>query len=785
MPTTTARRPKLGKLDQAGQDELLRSLFTKVPARPPAWDKLAAAGASDHQISESIGQVLNEAGCYADDAGRSCCWAATYGFPIWFGVLAPTKRPADLSASKLVMAIRRIFGIEWPKDGAPPKTSAEVQADFDGPPAATSVLAPQRIKPGKNGRSNGQLPQQNEVEIIELRFRPESRVAITLQLQQRPEGWAERLCCSTEGWLRDGRDASNEHGTTEIFEPHKAPPCQSREECLAFNFDRLQERFAGISRKNLTEDGRQARTAAIEDLQSERRRLLGGEAVAVTPPSNRRLTIIQEIDIPVGNIFPSPENPREDFDQAFLEQLGQSLLDHGQLTPLSVRTPNVDGHHEIIDGETRYRAARLKGIAVLRCSIVECSDGDAALARVLSYRQRRDLNPLEEARGLQLLLNKYGCSQRELETKIGLSQGQISNRIRLLKLSTPWQQRVISHEINATQARELAAWNEEPAVAAELDKEWKRNKGHIDFEHELRDAISQASHELKGYEYSAGANWSIDPKDAAVKESLRIKRCPGWNGKTEPRAFNVQLAEQLKTEAIAELTAKASKKSERSEASAKRAGLSPAERRQKTEQLKAQQAKKIYRYKIAWLQRRLLEIFDEGSIQITTPLLITWSLWFTTQSQEHARAKEMQKLLGGGKKGLLESLQAYAGDIDQAGPLLRQVLRKWLAHSFEGWRTDLPPATVESFALQAGIDVSREWRLDQDFLELFTKGGLIDLVGEWKLGMYFLEKKKGDIVGSSTLESLKRSELIDKIQQVGIGVKAPACLLKVKEVSLR
>lgn len=654
MVTAIAKR-KPGKLDQAERDELLRAVLTRQPGSWTAWDKLAADGATDPEITAAIAAALGEAGSLTDDEGRACCWALTFGNPIYFGTVKIPKRAADLEGYRLVMKCRGLFGIEWPK-GTP--TTAEVQESFSVP--RTNGHA-RNGKAHANGVGNGQLPTQTN-----------------------------------------------------------------------------------------------------------------GQAT----PAAGRMHVLEEIDIPVGNIRPSPENPRIDFDESFLEQLGQSIIDNGQLSPVSVRTPGLDGKYEIIDGETRWRAATLKKIEKLRCSVVECTDAEAALARVLSYRQRRDLNPLEEARGLELLLQKYGCSQRELEEKIGVSQGQISNRIRLLKLPKPWQKRVISGEITASQARDLAAWADEPAVLQEVDE------NHYDqsFDDRLIDAIHSIGHPLKGWDHATGKEWKIDGKSL----DLRVKEVPAryGNGKTS-LAFNVELAEQLKAAAIEKIKANAAKRAEKSEIAAKES-KTPAEKRERAKQLVEQLNKKIYRYKIAWLQQRILQRLKDEMYSVPIEFLVRWVLWFACRGDNaYHREEELQKIVGKGIEKLLA-----AGDFNSsiASSPLRKILILWCSHEFEGWRTDFKPATVEAFAENAGVDLAKEWRLDEAFLELFTKDGLIELVEEWKLGQYFIERKKGAIVGSSTLEGMKRGEIIAKILGLAAasknGFKPPKCLLKVKEVSL-
>ncbi len=257
-----------------------------------------------------------------------------------------------------------------------------------------------------------------------------------------------------------------------------------------------------------------------------------------------RMEVIEQRAVDIDKIFPSPENPRRDWDseeaKAFLLTLGESMRDHTQLEAIIIRESG-----ELIDGESRWRAAKLVGLATLDAKIVRCTDAEAALVRMMSYRQRRDLNAIEEARGLKLLLDKYGCSQRTLEERVRISQGQISNLVRLLNLPQAWQDRIVSGEISATDGRTLATFADRPKLFEWLDEhyEWWKSTGFGKFTDMLVDAIQYASRPItKGQD---GPKFKVTDELRKWLDIVEVK----VGRVDEPRAFNVEMWGKLQREA--------------------------------------------------------------------------------------------------------------------------------------------------------------------------------------------------------------------------------------------
>ena len=137
--------------------------------------------------------------------------------------------------------------------------------------------------------------------------------------------------------------------------------------------------------------------------------------------------------LPLNDIIPNREQPRKTFDEAALEELAQSIRQHGVLQPLLVR-PLPSGGYQLVAGERRWRASRLAKLDEVPVIIKELSDTEAMELAIIENLQREDLNPIEEAEGLQVLIDKCGFTQEEIANSVGKSRPAIANSLRLLRL---------------------------------------------------------------------------------------------------------------------------------------------------------------------------------------------------------------------------------------------------------------------------------------------------------------------------------------------------------------
>ncbi len=159
-------------------------------------------------------------------------------------------------------------------------------------------------------------------------------------------------------------------------------------------------------------------------------------------------------ELPVTSIVPNPRQPRQVFDEDAMAELVHSVREIGLLQPIVVRSAG-DDRYELIMGERRWRATQEAGLDTIPAIVRET--GDDALLRdaLLENLHRSELNPLEEAAAYQQLLDDFGCTHEELATRIGRSRPQISNTLRLLKLSPAVQRRVAAGVLSAGHARAL------------------------------------------------------------------------------------------------------------------------------------------------------------------------------------------------------------------------------------------------------------------------------------------------------------------------------------------
>jgi ParB family chromosome partitioning protein len=178
--------------------------------------------------------------------------------------------------------------------------------------------------------------------------------------------------------------------------------------------------------------------------------------------------------LPVGSLQPGKYQPRTRMDPGSLEELAASIKAQGLIQPISVR-PIGGGRYEIIAGERRWRACQIAGLAELPVLVRDIPD-DAALAMSLIENiQRENLNPLEEAAGLQRLIDEFNMTHQQAADAVGRSRSATTNLLRLLQLAKPAQDMLMAGDIEMGHARALLPLpkSEQGRVAAlVVDKGW-------------------------------------------------------------------------------------------------------------------------------------------------------------------------------------------------------------------------------------------------------------------------------------------------------------------------
>ena len=160
------------------------------------------------------------------------------------------------------------------------------------------------------------------------------------------------------------------------------------------------------------------------------------------------------LSLPISQVETCSSQPRKRFDDESLQELADSISQHGIIQPLTVRKLS-SGYYQIIAGERRWRAARLAGLQEVPVIVIEADDRKAAELAMIENLQREDLNPMEEAAGFQSLIETYHMTQEEAARQVGKSRSAVTNSLRLLSLTPAVRQLVEEGKLSAGHARAL------------------------------------------------------------------------------------------------------------------------------------------------------------------------------------------------------------------------------------------------------------------------------------------------------------------------------------------
>ena len=157
--------------------------------------------------------------------------------------------------------------------------------------------------------------------------------------------------------------------------------------------------------------------------------------------------------LPARAIRPNPAQPRKVFREDALEELAESIRQHGILQPLSVRRVGVS--YELIAGERRLRAAQRAGLTEIPCIVMNMDEKESGLTALVENLQRQDLDYIEEARGICFLMEKFSFSQDQAAKMLGKSQSAVANKLRLLRHSPQVLEKLRQHGLTERHARAL------------------------------------------------------------------------------------------------------------------------------------------------------------------------------------------------------------------------------------------------------------------------------------------------------------------------------------------
>jgi len=198
--------------------------------------------------------------------------------------------------------------------------------------------------------------------------------------------------------------------------------------------------------------------------------------------------------VDIHTIVPNPYQPRKLFNDESLQELSESIREHGVIQPLLVR--KVGDKLELIAGERRLRASKLAGLSEVPVIIKEIDDKEMAELAMLENLQREDLHYLEEAQGFQHLISQFGFTQDELARRLGKKQSTIANKLRLLKLSGDVQTMLVDDNLTERHARALLKVDNEQKQKEILDSVRQKNLNVRETEDLIEDVIDDISREM-------------------------------------------------------------------------------------------------------------------------------------------------------------------------------------------------------------------------------------------------------------------------------------------------
>lgn len=216
------------------------------------------------------------------------------------------------------------------------------------------------------------------------------------------------------------------------------------------------------------------------------------------------------LQLPIKDIRANPEQPRTAFRHRELEDLTNSIKEHGIIQPLTVAACQ-DGSYELIAGERRLRAAKLLGLDKVPVMVrqgAKCGQQDKLVLALVENIQREDLNPLEEARAYERLTGEFGLTQEAVAKQVGKARATVANMLRLLDLPEPIQAAISTGAISAGSARAILAI--------------KDDRGRLTFFRKLMKQ-GMTTREAEAGARRKGGRSRKDPAVAAAEEQLRGK----------------------------------------------------------------------------------------------------------------------------------------------------------------------------------------------------------------------------------------------------------------------
>lgn len=235
----------------------------------------------------------------------------------------------------------------------------------------------------------------------------------------------------------------------------------------------------------------------------------------------------ERMTLRISEVEPNRDQPRRDFDETALNELADSIKEHGVMQPILVR-PLTAGGYQIVAGERRWRAAKLAGLQEVPVVIKELTELAAMELALVENLQREDLNAVEEALGYKNLMDSFSLTQEQVAAKVGKSRPAVANALRLLQLPDRVLQLLRDGKLSAGHARALAAMQDEAAVTALAEKIVKDGLSVRETERLVKKAMKQPKQQAE----PAVRDSFYDEVALSLKETLgrRITVSPKGDG---------------------------------------------------------------------------------------------------------------------------------------------------------------------------------------------------------------------------------------------------------------
>lgn len=195
---------------------------------------------------------------------------------------------------------------------------------------------------------------------------------------------------------------------------------------------------------------------------AKKRKALGKGLSALIPEEIEVEESNNIIDIDIDLIIPNANQPRKEFDDTKLMELGESIKQHGLIQPIIIR--KEEDLYRIIAGERRWRASKMVGLKTVSCIIRDIENKNASEIALIENIQREDLNSIDEAKAYEYIMNRYDATQEEVSKTVGKSRVYVTNIMRLLKLDQYVQEKIINNEISSGHGRALIGLEKEKQI---------------------------------------------------------------------------------------------------------------------------------------------------------------------------------------------------------------------------------------------------------------------------------------------------------------------------------